>query len=113
MREPIVTCEFDTTRGALLRGMVTLPENVTWMVIPNHTRADKWAKLGEFPHAPFCDSPADQCPAFVRLVINRGRIDEESYDPSCTRLYEHDGPHVAHIGRGMPIAAWTDSEVSA
>jgi len=44
-------------------------------------------------------------------VVNSGRVDEFSLDPECTRLFEHDGLHVAHIGIGRPVAAWTD-EVS-
>ena len=110
-RQPHVTRTLDTTRGALVRGTVDLPEGVSWLVLPNDANPAKWTRLGEFPHAEFVGLE-DQCRARLLLVVNRGRIDEFSHDPECSRLFEHDGPHVAHIGPGSPIAAWTDATVT-
>lgn len=111
MRQPRVTRTFDTTRGALSAGMITLPPEVTWFTVPNHRNPARWTHLGDFPHAEFVGLD-DQCRARLELVVNRGRIDEFVHDPECSRLYDHDGPHVAHIGPGQPIAAWTDEAES-
>ena len=110
MRTPRVTRTFHTTCGAVMRGMVDRPDGVTFLALPVDPKQTRWSVQGEFPHAEMV-LLEDQCRARLLMVVNSGRVDEFSLDPECTRLFEHDGLHVAHIGIGRPVAAWTD-EVS-
>jgi hypothetical protein len=109
MHESILTNRIETTRGALNRGAITLPETVTWLSYPDPFNVRRWFRVGEFPHAAMAP-PEDMCRARLMIVINAGHVDEMTSDPECTREHGHaDELHVAHLEPGLPIAAWRNA----
>lgn len=83
-------------RAELTLGTAPLPDGVTYLFLP------RMIAVGEFPH---CAMNVG-CNAALLVIINPGRY---QYEPWCTREAGHTGDHVAHIGPGQPVAAWTDA----
>lgn len=94
-----VTRNVEMSGRAIAEGIFTLPDGVTYLSLLGHSE-------GEFPHA---HNP-EGCDAALHIHLKGRVLGKDLLDPWCTREAEHEGPHVAHIYTGTPIAAWTDQD---
>lgn len=93
-----VTRTVEVSARAVAQGMVTLPEGVTYLAMLGHA-------AGEFPHA----ADHEGCDAALVIRFKGSALGVDMIDAWCTREDGHDGQHVAHLQRGMPLTAWTDA----
>lgn len=104
MSDRKITRRAEFSSRAIIEGVATLPEGVTYF-----TDFERY-QAGEFPHgATDEDTP---CPADLWFKINGGPGGGFTRTLQCTAAGDHD-THIAHIMAGMPMAAWTDEEPSA
>lgn len=95
---------YKVTRRAILQradienGPLQLPAGVTFIHVPGTLPA------GELPTAPI----GTGCAALLYIWIRNSLLSGQKWEPGCSREAGHTGDHVAHIGPGQPIAAWTD-----
>jgi hypothetical protein len=91
-----VTRRAELPKRVLIDGIRELPEGVLWLQLPALGAA------GEFPRA----ASPEGCDA--ALLVGLALTGASDMDLWCTREEAHEGPHVAHAGRGLPLAAWVD-----
>lgn len=98
MSERRVTRTVEVSARAVAEGMVTLPDGVTYLAVLGH-------EVGEFPHA----ADPEGCDAVLVIRFRGTALGVDMIDAWCTREDGHNGQHVAHLQRGMPLTAWTDA----
>lgn len=93
--------------AALRAGVATIPEGITFLFIPGVMPAP----VGEIPHAHYVRSERG-CPDELAIALVGGKKDRGDRVLTCTRHRNHRTPHVAHVARGRPVAAWDDEKTS-